>query len=454
VDRTKFIDDLIDAGASDDEIAEALSLAEERNEFNEAQSQTPQKTLSRFEQSLFPSISHTGEAGKALPFGQAVKDTFKGGLDLLAFPIRALGTLRGNDIKDSKSALLRPEMEKAKGAIDRMPEPPQIETNNTGKPPMFNPMGSFALQQGDKGYKDVLKGAVELGGNIASDPLFMAGGVRKLAAKPLQKAGKAIEAGVIGKGNMSLLKKEGLTANKAAENALKHGVGGSLGGHLEKIRETFDAVESSIDDVISKAQSANPNAAVNVDDAVNRVMDIVINNKDPKKFFGKTDEAVNAIQFFEDELKKYKFTGNQPIAEANQIKRIIGSKGFKSGMPSADTDAKELIADLLDLELKADIEKVVPEIKDLNNVYKELIPVQKMVRNRMPVADTRDPLGLADVVSLSQGNIPLFALRKAGTSGNVAQGLYNFGRNAKMPLPVSGTAATINNDLGTRKFGR
>ena len=30
VDRTKFIDDLIDAGASDDEIAEALSLAEER----------------------------------------------------------------------------------------------------------------------------------------------------------------------------------------------------------------------------------------------------------------------------------------------------------------------------------------------------------------------------------------------------------------------------------------
>jgi len=39
VDRNKFIDELIDAGASDDEIAEALSLAEERGEFATQQQQ-------------------------------------------------------------------------------------------------------------------------------------------------------------------------------------------------------------------------------------------------------------------------------------------------------------------------------------------------------------------------------------------------------------------------------
>ena len=43
MDRTKFIDDLIDAGASDDEIAEALSLAEERGEFA-TQQQQPEQT--------------------------------------------------------------------------------------------------------------------------------------------------------------------------------------------------------------------------------------------------------------------------------------------------------------------------------------------------------------------------------------------------------------------------
>ncbi len=43
MDRTKFIDDLIDAGANDDEIAEALSLAEERGEFA-TQQQQPEQT--------------------------------------------------------------------------------------------------------------------------------------------------------------------------------------------------------------------------------------------------------------------------------------------------------------------------------------------------------------------------------------------------------------------------
>jgi len=43
VDRNKFIDELIDAGASDDEIAEALSLAEERGEFA-TQQQQPEQT--------------------------------------------------------------------------------------------------------------------------------------------------------------------------------------------------------------------------------------------------------------------------------------------------------------------------------------------------------------------------------------------------------------------------
>ncbi len=43
MDRNKFIDELIDAGASDDEIAEALSLAEERGEFA-TQQQQPEQT--------------------------------------------------------------------------------------------------------------------------------------------------------------------------------------------------------------------------------------------------------------------------------------------------------------------------------------------------------------------------------------------------------------------------
>lgn len=337
--------------------------------------------------------------------------------------------------------------------------------------PGLDPMGLASVTEYPD-YREVLQGAVELGGNILSDPAFIFGGAAKLAKKPLQKLGVNIEASVIGKGNKSILKKNNLTPKQAAETALKNKVGGSLPKTIEKINSVFDDVETQIDNVIELAQIKNPNQTINVDDALLRVLQRIDSN-DPM-FFGQTEEAKKAFDSWLKEFSNYKFTGEQPLAKAQEIKRLVGKKGFKKGSaPTIDTQAKEQIADLINLELKDELEKVVPEIKDLNQVYKQLIPIKQMVQNRIPVAQGNDLFGLGNILTTGGGallgvtqqginpeallyGLGANLLYRGSKSGTVAQGLYNIGKAAGniIPIPVSGTAATLNNELGKRKIGR
>jgi hypothetical protein len=369
------------------------------------------------------------------------------------------------DIKDPASAIWRPEMEKAKKAIGNMPAPPV--NNYTQMQP-----GPDLMRLAYPDYREVLQGAAELGGNILSDPAFIFGGAAKLAKKPLQKLGVKIEASVIGKGNKSILKKNNLTPKQAAETALKNKVGGSLPKTIEKINSVFDDVETQIDNVIELAQIKNPNQTINVDDALLRVLQRIDSN-DPM-FFGQTEEAKKALDSWMKEFSNYKFTGEQPLAKAQEIKRLVGKKGFKKGSaPTIDTQAKEQIADLINLELKDELEKVVPEIKDLNQVYKQLIPIKQMVQNRISVAQGNDLFGLGNILTTGGGallgvtqqginpeallyGLGANLLYRGSKSGTVAQGLYNIGKAAGniTPIPVSGTAATLNNELGKRKLRR
>ena len=537
MDRTKFIDDLIDAGASDDEIAEALSLAEERNEFNGAQSQTPQKTLSRFEQALFPSISHTGEAGKALPLGQAVKDIFKGGLDLLSFPVRAGGALRGQDIKDQSSAFFRPEMEKAKGAIDRMPEPPQIETNNTGKPPMFNPMGSFALQSGDKGYKDVLKGAVELGGNIASDPTVILG-----------VAGKAIGSGLkaIGtKGNQMLgrlaqelsgvseeaLRKVGTGFGKGAKE-LKAAAGTQkqIGEKLLDALDNFDQYlpeKQIIDDAVKNMPPVNvTNTLKTLEDAkttgmlsgtkkINEEIEQLVNeisglaNQDgtiPAEMFIELRREIDDIigdqfgkstnkyilaakkaryQMAQDLVDAAKSSGNDEYVTAmksfsDKLKLVDDLKGYVGKSAQVRDRRIEQFISTLFGKNKSDRQRVVD---GLGKIFGEdflqesklaslaaelgetgtagLLPRQFTGRSVLGPAlaggSFSAGLGPAALVPLALSSPRGAAMSLAGADA-LGKGLSATGRavneSAKAMRGVPAAAATINNDLGTRKFGR
>lgn len=477
-DRRKQLDDIVMRmeanNESEDDIRFVVQDFKEKYGGEEEKPQNGKIESPQWMKNVFPSVSHEGTLGQKVPWGQAAKETLLSGIDLYTFPIRAAGTLRTNpetgekfDIKDPASAILRPEMEKAKKAIGNMPAPPVY----TQMQPGLDPMGLASVTEYPD-YREVLQGAVELGGNILSDPAFIFGGAAKLAKKPLQKLGVNIEASVIGKGNKSILKKNNLTPKQAAETALKNKVGGSLPKTIEKINSVFDDVETQIDNVIELAQIKNPNQTINVDDALLRVLQRIDSN-DPM-FFGQTEEAKKAFDSWLKEFSNYKFTGEQPLAKAQEIKRLVGKKGFKKGSaPTIDTQAKEQIADLINLELKDELEKVVPEIKDLNQVYKRLIPIKQMVQNRISVAQGNDLFGLGNILTTGGGallgvtqqginpeallyGLGANLLYRGSKSGTVAQGLYNIGKAAGniIPIPVSGTAATLNNELGKRKIGR
>lgn len=483
-DRRKQLDDIVmrmeSNNESEDDIRFVVQDFKGKYEGEQPAESNPSITQKiespQWMKNVFPSVSHEGTLGQKVPWGQAAKETLLSGLDLLSFPVRAAGTLRTNpetgekfDIKDPASAILRPEIEKAKSAIGNLPAPPV--NNFTQMQPGLDPMGLASVTE-NPDYREVLQGAAELGGNILSDPAFLISGASKLAKKPLQKLGVNIEASVIGKGNKSILKKNNLTTDQAAETALKNNVGGSLPKTIEKINSVFDDVEAQIDNVIDLAQIKNPNQTINVDDALLRVLQRIDSN-DPM-FFGQTEEAKKALDSWMKEFSNYKFTGEQPLAKAQKIKRLVGKKGFKKGSaPTIDTQAKEQIADLINLELKDELEKVAPEIKDLNQVYKRLIPIKQMVQNRIPVAQGNDLFGLGNILTTGGGallgvtqqginpeallyGLGANLLYRGSKSGTVAQGLYNIGKAAGniIPIPVSGTAATLNNELGKRKLGR
>lgn len=420
---------------------------------------------------VFPSLSQKSRLpGDNPSLGESAKGAVKMGLDLLSLPVRALGTLRPNPetgenykLSDNASAVFRPEINKVKGAISEATQ--------------FNNNDNYPMRLAKGGAEALGRGVTEIAGNIASDPTFLAGLASKALAKPLKSLGVNIEQTVLGKGNKSLLKKNNLTNEQVAETALESGVGGSLKGTISKIDDKFEIVESQIDDVINKAQQKNPNLTLNPDLAVNKVLSRIANGE--PMFFGQTEEAVKALRNLNDELLLYKLNGPQSISKYQEIKRLIGKKGFKKGsVPTADTQAKEQIFDLVNLEMKDELEKVVPEIGELNKVYKQLIPIKQMAESRLPTAQSNDMLGLGNILTTgggallgvgAQGLTPealLYGLGanvlyRASKSGNVAQGLYNLGKlSGKAPVQaVPGLAASANNfslneDLGKRKFGR
>ena len=100
---------------------------------------------------------------------------------------------------------------------------------------------------------------------------------------------------------------------------MKNKVGGSLPKTIEKINSVFDDVETQIDNVIELAQIKNPNQTINVDDALLRVLQRIDSN-DPM-FFGQTEEAKKAFDSWLKEFSNYKFTGEQPLAKAQEIKK-------------------------------------------------------------------------------------------------------------------------------------
>lgn len=349
----------------------------------------------------------------------------------LTLPARALGTLRNNpetgkkyELQSPESNLLRPETNKLKQGIEAVP---QEDIESSYEESLMSGAHPLAPPSEQKGFT---KGLTEFAGTSLADPLSYLGLGGKVVSPVAKKLGVEIESSILGKGNKAIAKKERKGIEDLTKTALEENVGGSLKGTIGKIKNTFNTVEDNIQGILSTSVKENPNLKINVDDVIENLKS-KINNGEYKELYGSEDAVISQLDNLKASNERYKLAGELPVDKANELKRMVGKKGFKNGMPTAETASKEMAHDLLDLALKDEIEKIVPAIKEQNAVYKKLIPIKQMAENRLPVAQGNDIISLKSAAALATNNYPLFLADLLSKSGIVAQGLYNVGKGAK-----------------------
>ena len=409
------------------------------------------KLPDNIEKSLFSSSGVQATGRREDKLGGQIKQAVGMALDLLSAPTRALGKVRGYEMSDPQSALLRPEIDKAKTAIDegkadKLMRAIPLFGVSTG----INPID----EKLDKARRSVAKFESEAIGGVLSDPLFLGSLAKNAAIKPLKRVATKIESSILGKGNKSLLKKQGLTSEQAAKTALEENLGGSLKGTIKKINKRSGKLEEGIDNAIAEAKIKNPSLTIDVDEPLLRAGDRI--EKGDPLLYGMTPQGKKAWSEWVDEMDTFNQLSKQSPEKAQEIKRMLGQKGFKkSNLGTPDLGAKETVTDLINLELRDDIAKAVPEIQKYNDEYKKILPIKKLAQNRLPVDQSNNILGLGSLVlganKLTLEQIAKIVAYELSKSGTVAQGMYNTGKFLSKTPNAYGLSSGINMANALRK---
>lgn len=382
---------------------------------------------------LFPSASKAATGGGKIAGALT---------DVLSLPTRGAAMLSGQKMGDPGSYLLKP-------AVTAINEKISQNENLEIPKPKFNiaTPGAFVIPSPSvKESSEATQKMVGMGGAILSDPLTFVGTPVKAAGKGMVDLGKKITESVLGKGTKSIGKLQNVTLPKMAENALERGIIGKTSEEtVSKANKALSTLDDGIDAVLSKVPSGK---TINIDNVLD---DISYKIMSDEKYMGNSDAIVNAIEGWRNALKQYGYTQDLPAAMAQKAKRAVGASAFKTkGIPTPDLQAKELAADEIKMAIAKEIEKVAPDIKQYNDIYRQVIPVKKSAQSRIWTEESRDVIGLGDIAAttgagaaigaatgLTEGEFnpkSLIAGALAGAayratkSGSTAQDLYNLGK--------------------------
>jgi hypothetical protein len=284
-------------------------------------------------------------------------------------------------------------------------------------------------------------------GGMAGDPTTYLSILGRGLGKPLQQTAANIEQRAVHP-RPSQMAKEDMDFSKV----FQYDVGGTLKQSQKKIGNLFDDTERQIDKVLT--ESSNQGSVVDMADVVTRVGRRIVEG-DPA-LFGNTEAAKRALESWADELATFGKKGAVTVKDANAAKRLLGRKAWKDGgQLSADNPAKETVADMLYLELMEQVEKQAPEIRPLNQVFRDLIPIRNEIDWRVNLTKTQRPAGIIEHIAglggaglgLAFTHDPLKAaaigagLEVANAipkSGLAAQALNAAGKGAGRSIPTSG----------------
>lgn len=209
-------------------------------------------------------------------------------------------------------------------------------------------------------------------------------------------------------------------AARAVETLLDKGYNVTHGG-VEKMTAAIDKLDDALDKAI-----AGSKANVSTISAIKPIKDAIAKFKDGLDH-AENEEAIRkeVLKFFDHPEVQGAF--QIPVQLAQRIKRAIytelGDKAYGLGIkPAAQREGKKAIA----RGLKEGIERAVPESGKINKEMGDLVNARDLVKQRVEVAQNRDPLGFGSFWFLNPKELAVWlANRNEFTKSALARALHS-----------------------------
>jgi len=207
------------------------------------------------------------------------------------------------------------------------------------------------------------------------------------------------------------------------DNIFKYKLGGSLETTALKTHQKIQEASKALSNLVGGSK-----ASVNVAKIIKNVEKEVESGK--LRNFGSIEGMKRSLNNFKEEisqLDEISSKGVMNLVDAQAWKRSVGNHGaWLYGARDPESKASEAVANIMYTQIRAAIERAAPkELKDMNKILSELIPIEQALIRRVPIADRQNMLGLGDIVTLlpsfaNPSNLWFFTLNKLSKSGTVA----------------------------------
>lgn len=195
------------------------------------------------------------------------------------------------------------------------------------------------------------------------------------------------------------------------KNIRKHDLGGSLPRMLHKTELALQTKGNLL-----KKELQGSDEFVDLAGAYERTLQR-LTGKDKIETFGQNLGVKRALSGLKGELDEFG-RGQVGLWEATQVKRAAGRKGaWVDRFPDPDANAVEEVYDTFYDELKKEIERLgTPAVKKLNKELSEIIPIERALVRRIPVAERQNMFSLTDHMGLIASAFDPRALAVIGAS--------------------------------------
>ena len=207
----------------------------------------------------------------------------------------------------------------------------------------------------------------------------------------------------------------------------KYGLGGSLDQTAAKIKSLMTDLTSQL-----KTKLAGSTSGIDLASIFDKTKADLTSPEGTIGNFGQISGIDRQLANLQDEVLRANPTGELSIPDAQTIKQQAGIQGeWVHGSADPDANAKETVYNTFYHNLKTAIEEQSPPgVHDINAQIQDLIPAQRAVARRIPVADRNSGIGLRDMLGLvgiatghPEAAIPL-ALERASNSGLFGNALW------------------------------